>query len=96
MGSRARWPESTARATRARFSVRVAARRTAGSSDPSSTYYYASRVECYNDTEKRAVHDARAHSKVLPIRSHHKGPRGRRGRPDAAGPKAVYESDDLS
>ena len=25
-------------------------------------------------TEKRAVHDARAHSKVLPIRSHHKGP----------------------
>jgi len=31
-------------------------------------------VECYNDTEKRAVHDARAHSKVLPIRSHHKGP----------------------
>jgi len=74
VGSRARWPESTARATRARFSVRVAARRTAGSSDPSSTYYYASRVECYNDTEKRAVHDARAHSKVLPIRSHHKGP----------------------
>ena len=47
--------------------------RAAGSQDPKSAYYASGRAAYYDDTERRAAHDARAHTKTNTLRSNYKG-----------------------